>query len=386
MTTSTTTTSIEYDCEVGVASAWTELKRKWCCAEKGVECPKFDCKFGPAKGFYWPADEKAWCCEHKNLGCELTTHTTTHTTTMHTTTTHTKATTTKTTTTTSQTTTTTAKSTTTKTSAKTKPTEELTDDIAFHFKLYRSINCLSGVRGGLSEPNDWRLEGDDLLRECQHQCLLSEQCNGIVSRNEEGETDSCWLQEQTIEREACDTDHAFDLWLKVDGKARFNCTVNNQLDWTVEEYEWCCNEQGVGCLKQSDLSAKFEQQRQEEQSQNFSSRAWIALGGGLALGAAAMVALFLVAARSHQLPYQFLHRAGAPCSEPRRCAWRGGRKEQDSHRLLVVAPQDYEGAGVSGDFLEDVAGAERHRSHRTEEEAGPAYAYIFAEGKRVTLM
>jgi hypothetical protein len=259
-------------------------------------------------------------------------------------------------------------------------TEAPTPD--FHFKLYSGINCLSGVRGGISDVPKQSANGDALVQECQHQCLVEKQCEGIVTRTFKtalGLTSTrCWLQTQEIDRDKCKTEPDFNLWLKEEGKAKFNCTMENRMDWPVQEYEWCCGQGGLGCLEQSDLSAKFEQKLREEAAHNLSLTAMIPVIGlaSLTVGAAAM--LILVAARGHQLPYQFLNRAeNTHAQRPRR----GGRNEPDNRRLLMT-----EGEGAPRDFLEPgVPDEEPHRS-RVTEEASPVYAFRFADGKRVTLM
>lgn len=195
-------------------------------------------------------------------------------------------------------------------------------------------------------------------------------------------------QAQDIDRTKCKANPHFDLWLKMEGRAPFSCIIDVQMDWSVEEYEWCCEEEGVGCLKQSDLAAKFEERQQEEDAQDYVRKAWLALFGGLSVGAAAL-AVCLVAARSHQLPYQFLHRAGTT-SDPecgRTLRARSRRPGVASDRRLLIAPQDDEGAGLCRDFSETLTGEKEspHRGHASEEPAH-SYAYIFADGKRVTLM
>merc|ERR1712165_587470 len=53
----------EYDCRT--RELWTEEKRTWCCANKGLGCVKYDCRTKEV----WTEEKKKWCCVNEGLGC-----------------------------------------------------------------------------------------------------------------------------------------------------------------------------------------------------------------------------------------------------------------------------------------------------------------------------
>jgi len=86
------TTSPElYDCIGGSAhskAAWSTGKRRWCCAQHGVQCASenvaatessttslnfpYDCKVGTANRAAWSIGKKAWCCIRYGHACPRT--------------------------------------------------------------------------------------------------------------------------------------------------------------------------------------------------------------------------------------------------------------------------------------------------------------------------
>jgi len=60
--TSTTTSTMWYDCSVG---PWPASKSSWCCENEQISCGEYECDTGP-----WPQKKRDWCCKNMEKGCE----------------------------------------------------------------------------------------------------------------------------------------------------------------------------------------------------------------------------------------------------------------------------------------------------------------------------
>lgn len=49
---------------------WTAKQKQWCCEERGIGCPHFDCKAGAFNWQReWSVGKQEWCCTHFSAGC-----------------------------------------------------------------------------------------------------------------------------------------------------------------------------------------------------------------------------------------------------------------------------------------------------------------------------